>query len=69
MKIAAWVRINIALCQKTYSNLRAKLSNTLKAVWVFYPNSKALQSRGAKTVRYNRGFKIYMKINEVNRHL
>ena len=49
LKIAVWVRINIAHSQKTCSNLRAKLSSTLKAILVFYPTSKALQSRGAKT--------------------
>ena len=49
--ITACVHIIIAHCQEIYSNLRAKLSSTLKAIWVFYPTTKTFQSRGAKTVR------------------
>ena len=37
MKIAVSRCINIAHGQKTYSNLREKLTNALKAIWVFYP--------------------------------
>ena len=57
------------LIVKKHSNLRAKLSNTLKAIWLFYPTSKALQSSSAKTVRQDRECKIYMKIYEINTQL
>ena len=51
MKIAAGVRIYIIHYQKTsYNNVGGKLSFTLKAIRLFYSISKALQSRGAKTI-------------------
>ena len=62
-----YVHINIAHRQKTYNTLSAKLSNTF--IWVFYPTSKALQRRDAKTVREDRRCKIYIKIYEINRNL
>ena len=44
------MRVNITHHQKAHNHI-VKLSFTLKAIWVFYPNCKALQTRGAKTVR------------------
>ena len=45
--------------QKTLcNNLRANLSLLLKAIWVFYSTSKAIQSTGTKVVRDRKVYDI-----------